>query len=112
MPDAVKYRVPQAAFPESHRARALEAAAEAAEAAAKGDEAPAEDADNGSGGGAGGVGGGAGGERLPIFYLDCILPRQRLQLNVFEARYRLMIRRSLEVPRGIRIFVLNRIENL
>ena len=105
MPDAVKSRAPQAAFPESHRARALEAAAEAAEAAAKGDEAPAEDADNGSGGG-------AGGERLPIFYLDSILPRQRLQLNVFEARYRLMIRRSLEVPRGIRIFVLNQIENL
>ena len=33
---------------------------------------------------------------LPIFYLDPVLPKERLRLNIFEPRYRLMIRRCLE----------------
>jgi Lon protease-like protein len=36
---------------------------------------------------------------LPIFYLDSMLPRQRIQLNIFESRYRLMVRRCLEGSR-------------
>eukprot|EP01043_Picozoa_sp_COSAG02_P075584 COSAG02_NODE_15658_length_1151_cov_0.942966_1_plen_65_part_10 len=36
---------------------------------------------------------------LPLFYLDPMLPRQRLQLNIFEPRYRLMVRRCLEGSR-------------
>jgi Lon protease-like protein len=36
---------------------------------------------------------------LPLFYLDSMLPRQRLQLNIFEPRYRLMVRRCLEGSR-------------
>ena len=36
---------------------------------------------------------------LPLFYLDPMLPRQRLPLNIFEPRYRLMVRRCLEGSR-------------
>lgn len=36
---------------------------------------------------------------MPLFYLDPMLPRQRLQLNIFEPRYRLMVRRCLEGSR-------------
>ena len=47
------------------------------------------------------VGDGAGEseDEMPIFYLDCMLPRQRLQLNIFEPRYRLMVRRCLDGSR-------------
>ena len=36
---------------------------------------------------------------LPLFYLDSMLPRQRMSLNIFEPRYRLMVRRCLEGSR-------------
>ena len=36
---------------------------------------------------------------LPLFYLDPMLPRQRMTLNVFEYRYILMISRCLEGSR-------------
>jgi len=35
-------------------------------------------------------------ERLPIFVLDSLLPRQRMHLNVFEPRYRIMVQRAIE----------------
>eukprot|EP00928_Gymnodinium_smaydae_P081131 TRINITY_DN64700_c0_g1_i1.p1 TRINITY_DN64700_c0_g1~~TRINITY_DN64700_c0_g1_i1.p1 ORF type:complete len:402 (+),score=60.99 TRINITY_DN64700_c0_g1_i1:44-1207(+) len=35
-------------------------------------------------------------ERLPVFILDATLPRQHLQLNVFELRYITMVRRALQ----------------
>ena len=37
---------------------------------------------------------------LPIFYLDPMLPRQRMQLNIFEYRYIIMISRCLEGSRS------------
>lgn len=36
---------------------------------------------------------------LPLFYLDPMLPRQEMQLNIFEHRYLLMISRCLEGSR-------------
>lgn len=36
---------------------------------------------------------------LPIFYLDPMLPRQRMQLNIFEYRYIIMVSRCLEGSR-------------
>lgn len=38
----------------------------------------------------------AGGETLPLFVMDVVLPMQHTILNVFEPRYRLMIRRAVE----------------
>uniref|UniRef100_A0A7I4AXZ7 Uncharacterized protein n=1 Tax=Physcomitrium patens TaxID=3218 RepID=A0A7I4AXZ7_PHYPA len=38
----------------------------------------------------------AGGETLPLFVMDVVLPMQQLMLNIFEPRYRLMIRRVVE----------------
>ena len=32
---------------------------------------------------------------LPLFVMDVVLPRQRIALNVFEPRYRLMVRRAM-----------------
>ena len=37
--------------------------------------------------------------RLPIFYLDPMVPRQQLSMNIFEPRYILMITRCLEGSR-------------
>lgn len=36
---------------------------------------------------------------LPLFYLDPMLPRQQMQLNIFEPRYILMVTRCLEGSR-------------
>ena len=38
--------------------------------------------------------------QMPLFILDSMLPRQRLQLNVFEQRYLLMVRRCLDGSRA------------
>jgi hypothetical protein len=95
----------EAAFPSATAARALEAEAEAEavqavlQAERKDDELAASAQRGRQGAGASGSGGAGGGDRLPIFYLDSILPRQHLQLNVFEIRYRLMVRRCLEGSR-------------
>ncbi|KAJ3673029.1 hypothetical protein LUZ60_006403 [Juncus effusus] len=35
-------------------------------------------------------------ELMPLFVMDVILPCQKLQLNIFEPRYRLMVRRVME----------------
>jgi len=35
-------------------------------------------------------------DELPIFVLDAMLPRQRMHLNVFEPRYRALVRRVLD----------------
>eukprot|EP00252_Welwitschia_mirabilis_P013545 TRINITY_DN2977_c0_g1_i7.p1 TRINITY_DN2977_c0_g1~~TRINITY_DN2977_c0_g1_i7.p1 ORF type:complete len:481 (+),score=75.80 TRINITY_DN2977_c0_g1_i7:72-1514(+) len=36
---------------------------------------------------------------LPLFVMDVVLPQQKLALNIFEPRYRLMIRRIMEGSR-------------
>ncbi|KAL2636396.1 hypothetical protein R1flu_007875 [Riccia fluitans] len=38
----------------------------------------------------------AGEEILPLFVMDIVLPSQRMALNIFEPRYRLMVRRVME----------------
>ena len=65
-------------FPEEYEQRRAEIAAETAPAAAE-----------------------CAGDVLPLFYLDPMLPRQRMRLNIFEPRYRLMVERCLE---GSRVF--------
>ena len=40
---------------------------------------------------------------LPLFVMDVVLPHQRMSLNVFEPRYRLMVRRCMS---GTRLFVM------
>ncbi|KAL1814774.1 hypothetical protein ACET3Z_017348 [Daucus carota] len=37
-----------------------------------------------------------GADLLPLFVMDVVLPCQKLQLNIFEPRYRLMVRRIME----------------
>jgi hypothetical protein len=50
---------------------------------------------------AGGGGDGAEGEgNLPMFVMDVMLPGQSMQLNIFEPRYRLLIRRCMEGRAG------------
>mmetsp|Transcript_36360 Transcript_36360/g.94567 ORF Transcript_36360/g.94567 Transcript_36360/m.94567 type:complete len:473 (-) Transcript_36360:1799-3217(-) len=39
---------------------------------------------------------GEGSVRLPLFVMDAVLPGEQIDLNIFEPRYRLMIRRCLE----------------
>ena len=80
-------RLLEATFPAEYEARRKEDAAEAGDEATE----PA--------GGGEGAAGEFGEAVLPIFYLDPMLPRQRLQLNIFEPRYRLMVRRCLEGSR-------------
>ena len=36
---------------------------------------------------------------IPLFVLDSLMPRQRISLNIFEPRYRLLIRRSMNSSR-------------
>ncbi|KAG8388709.1 hypothetical protein BUALT_Bualt02G0153600 [Buddleja alternifolia] len=44
---------------------------------------------------------------LPLFVMDVILPCQKLQLNIFEPRYRLMVRRIMEGNRRMGMVVLD-----
>ncbi|PSR96631.1 LON peptidase N-terminal domain and RING finger protein [Actinidia chinensis var. chinensis] len=37
-----------------------------------------------------------GGDLMPLFVMDVVLPCQKFQLNIFEPRYRLMVRRVME----------------
>jgi hypothetical protein len=38
----------------------------------------------------------AGNDILPLFVMDTVLPMQHVPLNIFEPRYRLMVRRIME----------------
>ncbi|XP_058070130.1 uncharacterized protein LOC131219142 isoform X2 [Magnolia sinica] len=38
----------------------------------------------------------SGGDLVPLFVMDVVLPCQKLPLNIFEPRYRLMVRRIME----------------
>jgi hypothetical protein len=38
----------------------------------------------------------AGNDILPLFVMDTVLPMQHVALNIFEPRYRLMVRRIME----------------
>lgn len=63
-------------FPEAYAARAAEEAA-----------------------GAGSAGVGPAGLSLPLFVMQLLLPGERMSLNIFEPRYRLMVRRCMEGSR-------------
>eukprot|EP00850_Spirogloea_muscicola_P020279 SM000211S06649 [mRNA] locus=s211:151531:156544:- [translate_table: standard] len=41
----------------------------------------------------------AGPQKLPMFVMDVVLPGQKVKLNIFEPRYRLMVRRVMESDR-------------
>jgi len=84
-------RLLEQAFPREYRSRRDEVLAERGAAEAGGAHALLADASAGRADGGDAV--------LPIFYLDPMLPKQRLRLNIFEPRYRLMIRRCLEGSR-------------
>ncbi len=84
-------RLLEQAFPCEYRSRRDEVLAERGAAEAGGAHALLTDASAGRVDGGDAV--------LPIFYLDPMLPKQRLRLNIFEPRYRLMIRRCLEGSR-------------
>ncbi|XP_076954032.1 uncharacterized protein LOC143628286 [Bidens hawaiensis] len=43
---------------------------------------------------------------LPLFVLDVVLPYQKFHLNIFEARYRLMVRRIMEGNRRMGMVTL------
>ena len=45
---------------------------------------------------------------IPLFVMDSILPSQRMALNIFEPRYRLLIRRSMAGSRTFGMIALNR----
>jgi Lon protease-like protein len=74
-----------ASYPEEYARREREAAAAAAEAA---DQRPPQQRQ---------------GERvsLPLFVMTALLPGERMALNIFEPRYRLLIRRCLEGSRRL-----------
>ncbi|XP_011072801.1 LON peptidase N-terminal domain and RING finger protein 1 isoform X1 [Sesamum indicum] len=44
---------------------------------------------------------------LPLFVMDVILPCQKFQLNIFEPRYRLMVRRIMEGNRRMGMAVID-----
>ncbi|KAK1435835.1 hypothetical protein QVD17_01605 [Tagetes erecta] len=44
---------------------------------------------------------------LPLFVLDVVLPCQKFHLNIFEARYRLMVRRLMEGNRRMGMVILD-----
>ncbi|KAL1541645.1 LON peptidase N-terminal domain and RING finger protein 1-like isoform X2 [Salvia divinorum] len=48
-----------------------------------------------------------GPDLLPLFSMDVILPCQKLQLNIFEPRYRLMVRRIMEGNRRMGMVVID-----
>ncbi|KAJ0580367.1 putative transcription factor C2H2 family [Helianthus annuus] len=48
-----------------------------------------------------------GPDLLPLFVMDVVLPCQKLHLNIFEARYRLMVRRIMEGNRRMGMVILD-----
>lgn len=48
-----------------------------------------------------------GPDLLPLFVLDVVLPCQKFHLNIFEARYRLMVRRLMEGNRRMGMVALD-----
>nr|XP_043606645.1 LON peptidase N-terminal domain and RING finger protein 1-like [Erigeron canadensis] len=48
-----------------------------------------------------------GPDLLPLFVLDVVLPCQKFHLNIFEARYRLMVRRIMEGNRRMGMVALD-----
>uniref|UniRef100_A0A5B7AES2 LON peptidase N-terminal domain and RING finger protein 1 n=1 Tax=Davidia involucrata TaxID=16924 RepID=A0A5B7AES2_DAVIN len=44
---------------------------------------------------------------MPLFVMDVVLPCQRLQLNIFEPRYRLMVRRIMEGNRRMGMVIVD-----
>ncbi|XP_071701756.1 uncharacterized protein [Rutidosis leptorrhynchoides] len=48
-----------------------------------------------------------GPDLLPLFVLDVVLPFQKFHLNIFEARYRLMVRRLMEGNRRMGMVTLD-----
>ncbi|KMZ61855.1 LON peptidase N-terminal domain and ring finger 1 [Zostera marina] len=47
------------------------------------------------------------GDIMPLFVMDAILPTQKLSINVFEPRYRLMIRRIMEGNRRMGMVIID-----
>ncbi|KAL4424242.1 hypothetical protein ABPG75_001543 [Micractinium tetrahymenae] len=50
----------------------------------------------------------AGAAPLPIFVMSLLLPGERMALNIFEPRYRLMVRRCMEGNRAFGMATVNR----
>ncbi|KAL8232595.1 hypothetical protein R6Q57_002373 [Mikania cordata] len=48
-----------------------------------------------------------GPDLIPLFVMDVVLPCQKLHLNIFEARYRLMVRRIMEGNRRMGMVILD-----
>ncbi|CAA0826858.1 zinc finger (C3HC4-type RING finger) family protein [Striga hermonthica] len=46
-------------------------------------------------------------DMLPLFVMDVIIPCQKFQLNIFEPRYRLMVRRIMEGNRRMGMAILD-----
>ncbi|XP_059640835.1 uncharacterized protein LOC132282992 [Cornus florida] len=44
---------------------------------------------------------------MPLFVMDVVLPCQKLQLNIFEPRYRLMVRRIMEGNRRMGMVIID-----
>ncbi|KAM7480055.1 hypothetical protein LguiA_028268 [Lonicera macranthoides] len=44
---------------------------------------------------------------LPLFVMDVVLPCEKFQLNIFEARYRLMVRRVMEGNRRMGMVIID-----
>ncbi|XP_027356385.1 LON peptidase N-terminal domain and RING finger protein 1 isoform X2 [Abrus precatorius] len=49
----------------------------------------------------------AGVDLLPLFVMDVVIPCQRFPLNIFEARYRLMVRRIMEGNRRMGMVIID-----
>ncbi|KAG2493543.1 hypothetical protein HYH03_008357 [Edaphochlamys debaryana] len=100
-----------ASFPEEYEERRREArgegAHEAAAAAAAGEAGALGRSGSGPAPGAAGPGPGPGGApagpivSLPLFVMQLILPGESIALNIFEPRYRLMVRRVMEGSRRL-----------
>lgn len=50
-----------------------------------------------------------GADLIPLFVMDVVLPCQKFQLNIFEARYRLMVRRIMEGSRRMGMVITDSI---
>lgn len=47
-----------------------------------------------------------GTDLMPLFVMDVVLPCQKLPLNIFEPRYRLMVRQSQLLVILVKLFVI------